>query len=406
MKKLLLLSCVTAFAVGETLPQLIELSYENRLVQSSKMGVEAIQKEYSSVQSGYLPSVSVGGSYRFADKESASAPDKGASAYAKVQYTLYDGGKKYDIYDRYEASITASKRSLLSLKNQIALDVTTLYYDYQTAMAAKTAKEKEIEQLQAQHKRLQNFYQSGTVTEDEVQRIISQLQSQKVALHEIELTLETIIHNLSYITGQSVSVHGGSSIIFEDVSQAKRFDLQAMEYEVKAMRYDADAQKSDYLPTLYLDNTYTVYDYDYEGAAYPDPVDQNIFSVNLSWDIFNFNQTKNAHAAKLKSYMGQKYKLDYEKEKADTDLQLAKRAHAIAKQQIIAAKEALKAANATYKIVRSKFENGLVDNVAFLDALSQKYDAQSAYEKARNELEKKKVTILYHGGKNIKDFVQ
>jgi len=395
------------FVFAHTLEQLIDLAYENNLVHSSTMSVEALKDEYKSVQNGYLPSLSVGGSYVQTNKETQSVPDSGYQGYAKIHYVLYDGGKKYDVYKSYDASLKSSEKSLDALKNDLAKTVTTLYFDYLAKVEAKAAKQKQVEQLQAQMQRLQSFFDNGMTTEDEVQKIIAQTQAVTVDLHQIELEIETIMHNLRYLTKNDVFITQGSKLVVNDfATQANRFDLQAFAYDLQALKATADAQKSAYLPTLFLENRYNVYDYDYNSNLYANPVEQNIFSLNLEWKIFDFFQTKRGYDSKFKTYLSQKYRYDYETQKAQTDLALAKRAVKIAKLKINASKQALDAANATYDVVKSKFENGLVDNVAFLDALTQKYDAQSAYTAATYELEKKKAEVLYQGGENIKDYVQ
>ena len=54
----------------------------------------------------------------------------------------------------------------------------------------------------------------------------------------------------------------------------------------------------------------------------------------------------------------------------------------------------------------SKFENGLIDNVAFLQSLTEKYDAISQHKKAINDLEVKKATIIYHSGEKLQEYIR
>ncbi len=78
--------------------------------------------------------------------------------------------------------------------------------------AQKEAKIKEIEQLLAQQKRLERFLDAGTTTSDEVDKIISRVESANVTLHEIELDIQTIIHNLEYVIGRVVTIEKGSTV--------------------------------------------------------------------------------------------------------------------------------------------------------------------------------------------------
>jgi hypothetical protein len=47
-----------------------------------------------------------------------------------------------------------------------------------------------------------------------------------------------------------------------------------------------------------------------------------------------------------------------------------------------------------------------VDNVAYLEALSERSNAQSALETALYDLEIKKANIIYHSGKNLQEYIK
>lgn len=409
MKKSILIFLIPLFAWSQTLEELVNLSIENRLVESSRNSLEAIQKEYDSVQSGYLPKLDVGANYSTTNKETASIADKSSTAYASINYKLYDGGKKYDVYKSYESSIKSNQESLEALKNQIALEVTNYYFNYLSYLAAKDAKQKEIEQLQSQYKRLSNFLAVGSATEDELEKIVSRVESSNVDLHEIELNIQTILHHLEYIVGQKVVIDSGSSLNeLKSVSTgALRYEIKALEYDLETLLSNARSEKSGYLPTVTLDNTYSYYDKDFKNSAFNSNLDeQNIFSVNMKWNIFSFGETQNKYESKYKHYLSLKSKYEYEKNRANVDLQLANKAYEIAKMKLQSAQLGLKAANSTYEVVKSKYENGLVDNVAFLESLSEKYSALSLFEKAKNDLEIKKANVIFHSGNNLIGYIQ
>jgi len=412
LKKIVFIFLIPLFAWSQTLEELVSLSIQNRLVEASQNSLESIQKEYESVQSGYLPKLDVGANYATTNKETASVADKSSTAYASVNYKLYDGGKKYDVYKSYESTIKSGQESLESLKNQIALDVTNYYFNYLTYIAAKDAKQKEIEQLQSQHSRLSNFLAVGSTTEDELEKIISRVEIARVDLHEIELNIQTILHHLEYIVGQKVVIDSGSSLnaLETTPNEALRYDIKALEYSLETLLSNAKSEKSGYLPTVTLDNTYSYYDKDFKNSAFNSNLsnldEQNIFSVNMKWNIFSFGETQNKYESKYKEYLSMKSKYEYEKNRANVDLQLANKAYEIAKMKLQSAQLGLKAANSTYEVVKSKYENGLVDNVAFLESLSEKYSALSTLEKSKNEIEIKKAQIIFHSGKDLIGYIQ
>ena len=408
MKKLYFIFLTPLFLYSQNLEELVNLSIQNKLVDSSIQNLDSIKDEYRSVKSSYLPSLDVGAGHSITDNETASLAKNSSKAYASLNYVLYDGGKKSDIYDSYESTIKSADESVLALKNEIALNVINYYYDYLSNISKKEAKIKEIEQLDSQLQRLSRFLDAGTTTEDEVQKIISRLENAKVVLQEIELNMQTVVHNLEYITGQEVNIQSGSSIseFKSDNEKDLRFDLKSIEFDLQTKLANSRSEKSAYLPTITLDNTYTYYDNNYEGNYSNDLEHQNILSANLKWNLFSFGKTKYKYESKYKEYLSEKSKFEYEKNKADTDLKLALKAYDISKLKIKSAEANVKAADATFDVIKSKYENGLIDNVAFLESLSEKSDALSQLKTSQNELEIKKANIIYHSGKKLQEYIK
>ncbi|MCT7463786.1 TolC family protein [Aliarcobacter cryaerophilus] len=409
MKKIYFTFLVPIFLYSQNLEELVNLTIENRLVESSKQNLDALKDEYKSVQRGYLPKLDAGASYSINEHEYQNAPKKQANAYGSINYMLYDGGKKYDIYDGYETNIKSGEKSLDALKNNLSLTVIQYYFDYLSLEAKKDAKQKEIEQLTAQEDRIGRFYNAGTTTEDEFQKIVSRLQNAIVELQEIELNIITITHNLEYITGTQVSITDGSKLqdINNLIQKNPRFDIQALDLSTQSKQSIAQAQKSGYYPTITLDNTFNYYDNNYDKFIDTDSNNhQNVASANMKWNLFSFGQTKYQYESKQKEYLASRSNFEYEKNKADVDLQLALKSYNIAKAKIKSTEATLKAAQSAYEIIKSKFENGLIDNVAFLQSLTEKYDAISQHKKAINDLEVKKATIIYHSGEKLQEYIR
>lgn len=409
-KSLALLFAVPFSLYGENLSELIQLSKENKLIDASQKGMDATIAEYESVKGAYLPSLTLGGKYQQTNKETSSTPDNSTVLSANLQYVIYDGGKRGNTYDLYEASIKSDGESLSNVKNQIALQVTSYYYTYLTLISQKEAKIKEIEQLDAQQKRLERFLEAGTTTDDEVQKIISRVESANVALHEIELNIQTIMHNLEYTLGKQVAIDKGSNIQeYISKEQNLRSDIKALEYDMEALLSSARSKKSGNYPTISITDTYYNYDLNYETTTYKSytaDYNQNVIALNLSWNIFDFDSTDKSYEAAYKQYLALKSQYEYEKNKASVDLRLAYKAYDIAKLKINSAKAGLKAANSAYESIKAKYQNGLVDNVSYLEALSEKFNAQSALQAALYDLEVKKANIIYHSGKNLEEYIR
>lgn len=76
MKKIYFTFLVPIFLYSQNLEELVNLTIENRLVESSKQNLDALKDEYKSVQRGYLPKLDAGASYSINEHEYPNNPKK------------------------------------------------------------------------------------------------------------------------------------------------------------------------------------------------------------------------------------------------------------------------------------------------------------------------------------------
>lgn len=400
--------CAPILLYSYTLNELLELSHKNRVMESASHALISKEKNYESVKSSYLPKIEVGGVYQNTYEDSAMVAENSIKAYGDLKYTIYDGGKRENTYSKLRYLVDAGKSDLESLKQTLSLDVTRLYFEYLSLESDKIATNQEIEQLQAELTRLQHFYKSGSVTKDELDKIDSRLKSALVLLQEIELSSQKVLHTLEYYTTKEIQkIEAGATIEPKEGSIAIRADIKALEQSAESMLYDAKSKQSQNLPTLSFSNTlsYTDYYFDDNSLKSAFLIDtQNIAMLQLSWNAFDFGAVTKEYESKFHDYLSKKASLEHEKHKAAVELKLAKKSLEIAKQKIDSSKAALDATDATYELVKLKYQNKTIDNVAYLEALSEKYDAARVYERAIWDHEVKKAELIYHSGKDIADF--
>jgi len=411
LKSLIPLLFFPIFLYSYTLEELVEVSQKNRVIQAASLSVKAEEKNYESTKSGYLPTINVTGTYLNAYKETPALARNTLKASASLQYTLYDGGKKGAIYDKLLFSVDASKENLEAIKNTISLDVTRLYFEYLSFMAYKDATEQQIKQLEAELQRLQMYYKTGSATRDEVDKIDSRIKIEKVVLNEIELEVQRVLYTLEYYTAQKIdSIEAGSSIALEEIQTVKmRPDIKVIELEAQALMSDAQTTKSENLPTLYFDNTYTYSDYYFDDKTKESTFlveNQNIATLNVAWNVFDFGAISEAYQSKQYRYLSKKSTLEFQIQKADVDYRLAQKELEILKLKIDATKATLDAASSTFELIKLKYQNGAIDNIAYLQSLSEKYGAERVYEKAKNDLEIKKAELLYYSGHTIEEYLK
>lgn len=405
MKQLLFLGLLPLWLYAQNLQELVDLALQNKLIESKQYSLEASKEQEYAIKSGYYPSLSISGSYSSAGEESNIAPDTTTTGHAKLSVIVYDGGKRSALIEGQNALVKTASLNLQSTQNDVVLNVVYYYYSYLNAMQTKDALSQKLEQLEAEHIRLEKFLSVGSATEDEIQKIISSMEQTKLQLLQNSVTCNTILNALEYLTSMNVSVQEGSKVRLDlhAKDEAKRYDILALEQSVQNAKFQADVAKAPSLPTITLEDTYSRYDYN----TYDTGKDkQNTIALNVQWKLFDFGSTNASYQSAFKEYLAKTSNLAYEQSKAKASLKNAQNNYAIAERKIQAAHARLKASEMTYALVHKKFQNGLVNNVAYLDALSDKYSAISELQNARNDLEYQKAVVLYEMGQEIKGAIQ
>ena len=409
MKTLSLLCLLPLVAFAGNLPELLKLAEQNKQVESSRYQLEAAKENEYATKSGYLPSLSFGANQTYNQQENMLSPEKSRTGAATLSFTLYDGGKREAQFSKQDALVKSATFSLASTQNNVSLNVIYYYFNYLSTFASKTATLQKLEQLHAERLRLEKFVSVGVATEDELQKIISSIEQSKVDLLTLENTLNNISNTLEYLTGESVHVELGSSVVFNQTVQddVRRFDILALEQSVQSAQADVKIAKSPHLPTIKIEDTYSRFKNDYANPAWnSDENHQNTVQLSLQWKIFDFGSTSAGAQAAQKTYLAKSSELAYEKHKAKASLKSAQNSYQTALAKIEAGKARLHASEMTYELVKKKFQQGIVNNVTYLDALSDKFNAQAQLQTALNEVEYQKAVLLYEMGQEIKGAIQ
>lgn len=408
MKKFLFLSLFPLFTFAGNLDELLNLAEQNKQVEASRYSLEASKEKEYATKSSYLPNLTLGATQTFNQESNMFAAEKNATGTATISFTIYDGGKREASFEQQQALVKSATFALASVQNNVSLDVIYYYYNYLSTLANKESTLKKMEQLEAERYRLEKFLSVGAITADELQKIVSSIEQTKVDLLTLDNTLNNISNTLEYLTGQEVVVEKGSTIVYKDVNtseESKRLDILALEESLKSTKSEIEIAKAPNKPTLVLQDTYSKYDFDY-----PTQVDsleqQNSVQLAMEWKIFDFASTSsNAQAAYL-NYLAKNSELAYTKYKAKASFKNAQNSYKTSLAKIEAAKSKLQASEMTYELVKKKFQQGIVNNVTYLDALSDKFNSNSQLQTALNEVEYQKAVLLYEMGENIKGAIQ
>lgn len=409
MQKLTLLCLFPLFVFAGNLPELLSLAEQNKHVEASRYELEAAKEAEYATKSGYMPSLSLGANQTYNQEESMLYPEKSRTGSAILSFTIYDGGKREALFDKQQALVKSATFSLASVQSNVSLNVIYYYYNYISTLASRESTLQKMEQLEAERYRLEKYLSVGSATADELQKIISTIEQTKVDILTLDNTLNNIANTLEYMTGKEVHVEAGSTITLQEAKaeDATRFDILALEQSVQSAKAEANVAKAPHLPTIKIEDTYSRFKYDYTNPAWDSDADrQNTVQLSMQWKIFDFGSTSANYQAAQKMYLSKNSDLAYEKDKAKASFKSAQNSYKTALAKIEAAHAKLTASKMTYELVKKKFQQGIVNNVTYLDALSDKFNARSQLQTALNEVEYQKAVLLYEMGKEIKGAIQ
>jgi outer membrane protein TolC len=142
---------------------------------------------------------------------------------------------------------------------------------------------------------------------------------------------------------------------------------------------------------------------DFSVRDLPDQQNQLMLSFSLNlYDSSSSNKKQSAILAK----MAKKEQLNYAISKEKIDFSLATKKLATQRAKIDSVKSALDMAVSVYEIILTKYQNGVVDNITYLDALSKKTINQSLYIQALNNYEIAKADYYFSSGVSYKKMME
>ena len=167
--------------------------------------------------------------------------------------------------------------------------------------------------------------------------------------------------------------------------------------------YKPQVNLSDTYHKSHFDDTVTMTGFDGDGLLLDH---QNELMISVNMRLFdNGRMSKESEAVKYQQ-MALLSEIDYAEKEQHMNFTLAGKSLETTRTKRKSAKSALKAATSTYSVLKQKFEVGLIDNIAFLDALSQKTLAYARYKETIYDYEIGKSIYYYYAGKSPREFIR
>jgi len=403
------LVCISLSLQAITLKELIQSTLQNNQnIKANQFEIKAKQKTYESVKNIYNPNLIAGASFTRLNLDRRNTQVGSTSVgFIKFSMDLYDGGKNKATKQQKMYEYKSAKFNNITNTKELLLQVVNLFFNAKTTIENIKVFEKKGILLKAEYERVKEKYKLKMATIDEVLKLKSEYEANKYTIEELKYQKEELLKNLELLTGVKITTLDDSTLPdIMGISYQKSSTIKALEYSIKANEENVKITKSIKKPKITIEDTLSFYKYnDYNEQLLADlPYKQNQFTISLTYNLFDTSSKEKIESAKLIKVSNQ-LKLNYVKNQEKINFILAQRKLQIQKVKIESAKSALEMANSVYKIIKSKYENGVVDNITYLDALSKKIYNEALYNQALNDYEIAKANYYFNSGVNYKTII-
>jgi len=412
MKIKFLFLIIPALIYADNLKSILDFAtVNNKIVNSNALTEKAKIKELESSKSDYYPTVDVGGFYQRLDDASPFAPGTTYSGYAKVGVDLYDGGRKSNTIKQNKAILDSSKYNSLAYKKSLQLQIVQDFYNIKSAKSALDALKDSNIQISAELDRVKKFYEAGTVTEDDVERLNAAYSNNIYRISSVKYQIKSLKKILGIKVGKKIETLDDSSIkIPKNLQKELSDDILALQANSSSLTYSANNISSAYYPQIKVEDTYSIYGYQDKpsmgGQEIKQLDNQNKLMLTLNIRLFDMGVISKQKESLLLQKEALQKQIEQYQDEQDVNVALALLKIDMTKAQIESAKSALKSSTIAYGTVSKKYAAGIVDYVTYLDSLSVKTNAKAQYEKALNDLQIAYASYYYYTNKNIKDFIK
>ncbi len=394
---------------GEDLKTLLESTLKhNNLIKSQEMEAGAKAKELEAQESEYYPTLDIGALYQRYDVRSALIPGDIYSAYAKLSVDIYDGGRRSALVEQKKKEFYASQLSKEAMQKGIVLEVLRDYFQILNLQSIYKATQDSQKLLLAQLSRVKKFYEAHLATQENISKLQAAYDTNTYELEAIKFQIFSLRKTLELKTGMAATkLEAAEFRIPQEEDIVILESTKALIAQKNAIRSTAESLESVYYPSVRLEDTYSLNGYGRTDVFHPAGVDkQNKLLVTLNMRLFDnasIGQKKEAVLLRAKALHQQ---ISYKQKEQKLQYELSLFRIETSKAKLKSAKSALRAAQSTFETVEKKYNAGVVDNIAYLDALAVLTKAKAICESAHNDVEVAYAMFYFYSGKNLMEYIK
>ena len=415
MKKILLALLPLAL-FGSNLSEIANKATQNEISKIKELELKRANLNDEATSSTYLPSLSIEGSY---GKNASTFPSivakESAGVLARIDFLLYDGGAREA---RLKMSQLLKNKAVIAsseAKNYLAFKAVNLYFNACALENIIAAKNAQANFLKGVLDKLEKANIAGLAPKDELENVRAKYHLANSTQLEYKNKMEQILNEINLLTGEQISPLSGAKMAEISSNLAsKNAELDKLSQDISLSEAKLSETRAGFLPQIMLYDTYGFYKNNYDidlgkYSAYRPYLDKylkedthgNKFGVSFRWKIFDFFATSKMSQASKIALDEARLNLEYKKRENETKLKNLQNEIATLSSKIASLNEYVKASELALRASFEKYNSGLLGYSDLLEALSQKFDAISLFEGAKDELEIKKAEYFFESGESI-----
>ena len=395
--RLFFLLVVPIFLYGDSLLSLLHFAKEhNEELVSKKLLQHSKESALKSVRNSYYPRVNVGGFYKRSDEPSPFLPGTTYSAYADVTLDVYGGGEKHYTKAQKSDELFSSKYDYEAAKKDMSLSIVQAFYNIKNSEAKVKALQDSLTAVKAQLTRVERYFDAKLATEDAVETLQAAYDKNAYLLESAKFVLLSHKRKLELQVGKKIEHFEASAFIKKEDGAENLDAIESLRYKQSALYNAAKAIESYY---AYQDEP------SFGGLPIPLLERQNVVMATVFMNLFDFSTVSEKKKSVQLRADAMAHQIAYKTKEQAVQRELAQSRIESAKLNIKSAKSALVASQSALKTITQKYQNSIVDNVVYLNALASQTEAKATYAVAENNLEIAYALYYYYSGKKLEEFL-
>jgi len=308
-----ILFCTPCYS--ENIPKVITISEgltvateKNRIVTISAYNKEISRADTLLAKSRFLPIIEITANETFLRYQpgiifgsmSAFIGEKESLSYGiNVYQTIYDFGGRTSQYDASKLAFDSASLDIERIKNIVALDFITAYFDLLETDKLILIAQKEVEMFESHLQVAQSFYEEGVITKNDLlqaevklsdakQQLITTENLRAINMARINNILSLPLTNeIQVIAIERDSLYDSALITAWENALEQRPEFKLIDNQIRINDLEERAKKSEFYPSLYAQGGYN-----YTENRYLLYEDNWSLIVGITFNLFSGGSTK------------------------------------------------------------------------------------------------------------------